>query len=214
MRKDLSFWLVITSALFLFESCHKKENNQQLSCPNPHQPAAYFPAYPKSWWDYKDNNGNKVSYRISLNYENCENACRPVFLNANKCIDGSNIITRLYIGLGETHVFSSPIYSLVKDSVLNCVYSFSTLHDPGIIVSGGGDYRRETLALDSSITLSTGEAFSHVIQVYEYDVNDSTHRYLDYFARDVGLIKRDSISAIDSTQQINILTLDSYYVNN
>lgn len=50
--------------------------------------------------------------------------------------------------------------------------------------------------------------------MYEYHIFDSLHRYYDYFAKDIGLIKRDSVNPQDTTDLIEILRLDDYSIEN
>ncbi len=50
--------------------------------------------------------------------------------------------------------------------------------------------------------------------MYEYDELNSSHRYYDYFAKNIGLIKRDSVSSNDTTKLIEILRLENYHVEN
>jgi hypothetical protein len=191
--------------------CNKEKKD---TCINPEIPGDYFPAYPNTWWEYRDNNNALIKYRISSSYEDCEKKCRPVFLNINKCIDGNSLIYGFGAGLGTWAVVESPIYSLNIGDTLICPISFSTfkitpsMRPPIENIS----FRRVLLKKDTSIAVN-GIVYNNVILMKEYSLHDSLHLYYDYFSKDIGLIKRDSITQIDTSIWYNaILTLDNYYI--
>jgi hypothetical protein len=212
---------IIISLIFLYHltSCSKEENNtipvvETINCTNQQEPGIYFPAFPKSWWNYLDKNNDTVRYEISNTYEDCEGKCRPIFLNLNKCIQGNSLMQSFYAGLGTSATIESPIYSTIRDSVLVCPISFSTFKQINAFL-GQEDvpYRRNTNNVDTNITVN-GINYINVIIVYEYNKFDSSHRYYDYFSRNIGLIKRDSVNINDTTDLIEILRLQNYHIEN
>lgn len=200
--------------VFLFVSC-KKDKTINDDCTDIEQPGEYFPAFPNSWWEYTDQNNNPIRFEISSNYEMCDGKCRPIFLNLDKCISKNSIRHTIYIGQGYFTTVSSPIYSLSIDSVLWCPVSFVTLHGQYAAASGSSDIRyiRITKNIDTSLIID-GNNYINVIEVYEYDKLVSNHRYLDYFAKGIGLIKRDSLNASDTTIHTQILKIEDYFIGN
>lgn len=207
--KSSTIFILLFSMALLIQSCKKDSSD---ACTDKQLPGAYFPAYPKSWWSYMDYNNNLIRYQISDDYRDCEGACRPVFLNLDKCIQGEWFIQRFYTGQGKTATVPSPIYSLTLDSVLVCPVSFSTFQQTTAFL-GEEDvpYRRKTILKDTLITLNY-QTYTNVIVVKEYNIFDSTHLYYDYFSKDIGLIKRDSVDVNDPTHLIQILKLVDFSI--
>ena len=212
---------IIISLIFLYNltSCSKEENNtpsivETINCTDQQEPGDYFPAFPKSWWNYLDKNNDTVRYEISNTYEDCEGKCRPTFLNLNKCVQGTSLMHRFYAGLGVSATIESPIYSIVKDSILVCPISFSTFKQQNAFL-GQEDiqYRRKTTTIDTNIIVN-GINYTDVLIVYEYNKFDSSHRYYDYFSKNIGLIKRDSVNINDTTDLIETLRLQNYHIEN
>lgn len=207
---------ILVMFLYNISSCTSDDNQivGDAACLSPELPGDYFPAFPKSWWSYYNMNNELVEFNISTNYEICEEKCRPIFSNLNKCIQGSSFIHRFYAGLGTSATVESPIYSTAIDSVLVCPVSFSTFkEETAFIHLKEVPYRRITTKLDTSLTVN-GTTYNNVLVMFEYNKFDSLHRYYDYFAKDIGLVKRDSVSHSDSTQLIEILRLDTYHIEN
>lgn len=203
--------------LFIFSVSCRKENGKEVvaqGCDNIEEPGQYFPGYPNSWWKYFDQNLDTISYSVSSSNKMCNGVCRPVFVNIDKCISGKGFVHNFYAGLGTTATIVSPIYSLTLDSVLICPVSFATLQEQSNFLSSEDiRYRRITTNLDTNILIN-GTNFLDVIEVYEYDKLTISHRYFDYFAKDIGLIRRDSLDGTDTTIHIPILILDNYFIGN
>lgn len=191
----------------------KEENND---CINPELPDDYFPAYPNSWWSYINALGDTVVYEISDSYVECEGKCRPIFLNRNKCIQNNSLVFSFYAGLGTGGAITSPIYTLKKDSTMHCTISFSTSNEMAPYSPGESEnwrYKRVTTNIDTALIINNVN-YSNVIEVYEYDLLNSNHRYFDYFSKGVGLIKRDSLNVNDTTDHVEILKLNNYFISN
>ena len=179
----------------------------------PEFPGEYFPAYPGSYWNFRKANNDPFSYTISAEYEQCEGACRPVFMNLGKCIAGAAIVHRFYAGLGITSTAHSPIYSLTEDSVMNSPVSFATLQHQDYILDNVY-CKRVTLSTDTTVTLPDLQVFQHVLVVKEYDENAPGHYYLDYFAKNTGLVRRDSVNDANPSVLNTILWLETYHIGN
>ena len=199
-------------------SCDKENDIPQIEentdCSNPELPGEYFPAYPKSWWNYTNFNNETFTIEISSNYEECEGECRPVLENINKCIQGNSLIQRFYAGMGVSSTIESPIYSTVLDSVLICPISFATFEQQEYFIGQNEiRYRRKATVIDTSIVVNS-TTYNNVLVIYEFHEFDALHRYYDYFSKDIGLVKRDSVNAQDSTDLVEILSLDNYHIEN
>ncbi|WP_107039787.1 hypothetical protein [Brumimicrobium mesophilum] len=199
----------------------KKENKddilvekENVECTHPELPGEYFPAYPNSWWNYINLNNEIVEIEISSNYQDCEGACRPVLQNINKCIQDNSLIQRFYAGQGVSSTIESPIYSTVLDSVLICPISFSTFEQQDVFLNSSDvRYRRKATTLDTTISVNS-TIYENVLVMYEFHEFDALHRYYDYFSKDIGLIKRDSVNAQDASDLIEILRLENYHIEN
>ena len=186
--------------------CNKKE---EPSCTNYQLPGAYFPAYPKTWWNYRNIDNKLVQYKISDDYYTCEGKCRPIFININKCIQGSDLLYRFYAGLGASGLAYSSIYSTQKDTIMVCGISFSTFAyiDYAPVFS----YRRKTTTVDT-VLIVLNKTYQNVIVIKETNTYNLNHRYFDYFAKDIGLIRRDSVNVNDITESIPILLLENFSI--
>lgn len=201
------FLLVIIFSLIL--GCDKENKNTL----EPQIPGEYFPAFPNTWWKYRKYNSEIIKYEISDKYEECEGKLRPIFLNAGKCIQGESIVFG-YNGPGLWAVAESPIYSLDIDREMVCPYSFVTFKES--ILMGPSveeiSFRRVLIKKDTNIAIGNTN-YKNVILVKEFSLHNSLHLYIDYFAKDIGLIKRDRIFIEDSTVElVSIMTLESYHI--
>jgi hypothetical protein len=158
-----------------------------------------------------------IKYQISSDYQEFEGKCYPVLENMKvnvqgdkAYVQGNKLIYTYYCGLGAICNFSSSIYSLTVDSIIKCYISFSTLKWSQVLPP---NIRRVTTKIDTTITVSS-TLYQNVIIVKEYDTLNMSQWHLDYFAKNVGLIKRDSVCANDTTNFITILTLDNYHIGN
>ena len=219
MRLTTKSFVLIMSLFVVLTACdifkpNDETPNDETTCTDVQLPGDYFPAYPKSWWKYYNINNKLVEYRISDDYEECHGKCLPLFENINKCVDGASLVHDFYAGLGQTATLNSPIYSTTIGDTLVCPVSFSTFKHIDFF-TGNNDipYRRVATVLDTSIAVN-GVIYDSVLVVYECNIFDSLHRYYDYFAKNIGLIKRDSVNANDSTELIEILRLEDYHVDN
>ncbi|PWH84890.1 hypothetical protein [Brumimicrobium oceani] len=209
----ISIILLLAPIMF---SCEKEDypNTGQgnTRCFDPEIPGDYFPAYANSWWSYYDENNEIFEIKIAPNYQECEGECSPILENMNRCIQGNALLQPFYAGLGTSGVATSPIYSTVLDSVLICPISFATFeYQDAFLGSNDIRYRRKATNIDTIISVNS-TVYDNVLVVYEYHIFDSLHRYYDYFAKDIGLIKRDSVNAQDTTDLIEILRLKDYSI--
>lgn len=209
MKTQSKLLIAIVVAAFML-ACNK--DSKEIAN-NPQLPGEYFPAFPNTWWNYRMYNDEIIKYEISEKYMECEGKMRPIFLNIDKCIQGESLMYG-YTAPGSYVVVESPIYSLDINRVLVCPISFSTFKET---VSMGPpvediSYRRVLITKDTNLIINN-DTFNNVIIIKEYSLHDSTHLYLDYFAKEIGLIKRDRIMTIDTaTQLVTIMTLDNYHI--
>ena len=205
---------VIISSIILFSllinSCGKDEDD---NCDNPQLPGEYFPAYPNSYWKYTTNEGKTVEYKISEKYEDCKEGCRPIFLNTNSCIHGNELVDSYSIGEGIIGILNSPIYTTILDSTFLCPHSFATLTKMDVIMELKDIIFERTLINNDTTISINSNSYSNVIIIKEIDKRDKSYFYYDFFAKDIGLIKRDLIekdtTAINTT---TIMEIESYSI--
>lgn len=206
--------ILVLVAMVAIVGCNKKDDGN--ACINPQLPGDYFPAFPGSSWKLRNFNNELIHYNISSQYEICEDKCRPRFLNINTCIQDNSLIHVFYAGLGTNARVASPIYSLQISDTLICPISFSTFKTSPSMGPPVEDisFRRVLIKQDTNLIVNNVK-YDNVILVKEYSLHDSLHMYIDYFAKDIGLIKRDSIIKIDTTIEFEtILTLEEYHIEN
>ncbi|RFC55542.1 hypothetical protein [Brumimicrobium aurantiacum] len=198
-----------------FMSCTKDNSIQEVeneSCLNPVLPGEYFPAYPNSWWKYSNEENETIVYETANKYQLCDNECRPRFLNLDKCIHENAIVHEFYSGLGASSTILSPIYTPFLDSIAVCPVSFSTFEtQDAFLHQEDVRFRRQTTVLDTNLYVD-GTIYNDVLVVYETNKFDSTHRYYDYFSKNIGLIRRDSVDQSDTTNLIELLKLEDYHL--
>jgi hypothetical protein len=201
----LSLFIVI-----LFTTTCKKDEDK---CENPQIPGEYFPAYPNTYWKYKTNKGKTVEYKISEKYEDCKEACRPVFLNTSSCIQGNQFVDSYSIGQGFIGLLESPIYTTIIDSAFLCPHSFATFFKMEVVSDIKDIYFTRTLIKEDTSISVNSKTYNNVIIVKEIDNRDTSFYYNDFFAKNIGLIKRDFIekdtTAINTT---TIMELESYNI--
>jgi len=61
----------------LNQGCKKNNNDKNEICEKIETPGEYFPAFPKSWWNYINFNNQIIKYKISDNYNYYEGTCYP-----------------------------------------------------------------------------------------------------------------------------------------
>jgi hypothetical protein len=191
------------------------------TCSPEQSPGIYFPAYPQSWWIYRNQQNQFVKFEISDKYESFYGKCVPEFLNLIQenhkvYVDGEFFFLDHYAGLGEVLESNSIIYSLIRDSIFTCPVEFSSMYVNHYFESVTDvNARRVTTALDTTVLINSSQTFSDVIIVKEYYTYGPAlnhYHFNDYFAKNIGLIKRDSIDEVshDTTQ---ILSIENYFIN-
>jgi len=182
---------------------------------NYETPCSYFPAHPGTWWNY-NTNGNEVKYEIDSVAHKVGDFYLPYFKNLDCYILGCSFFHSAYFGLGQSGHLSAPIiFETYNNEALQDISSVSF---PNLFyheyIGSPPSIRRELFAIDTSITTLTGQSFENVLIMKEFNITDSTHYYLDYFLNEIGLVKRDSVNLVDTTNLIEILTLTDYFINN
>jgi hypothetical protein len=200
----------LLAAGMLVYACKKDDSESSPYCSAPEAPGNYFPAFAGSYWNYTDQNGLPVTYSIADHYTTCHGQCRPTFENLHLCVSENTLISDVYAGMGATYEYKSWIWSAIPDSARYCFVSFSTQHTTFTPSNGGFPrYMRTAITVDTTLTIPGFPTFPQVIVMEEFDVVLPVHRYLDYFAENVGLVRRDSINVSDT---VTLLTLDNYHI--
>lgn len=204
MKASISISAAILILLSL-ASCTKEED-VKLERINPD---AYFPAYPGSYWDY-----DTTVWKISDCYVKLQGYSLPFFEQAGYHVFRSSLMHLVYAGHGQAGTATSSI--IPPGSRSFCPISFVSfeLSSVGGMGSDTNDiaYRRGTVVEDTSIIV-LNKTYSDVKIVKEWSVFDTTHLYFDYFAKDIGLIKREKAIDADPGQIVTILELHSFHIN-
>lgn len=209
VSKRTVFFLLFS---LLFSACQKDKVLNQPLCEEIIPPGAYFPGFPGSWWSYSSSMGDSFDYEMATGYKTHYFGCMPFLKSRNKYLLGSSLLQTVYVGMGGSFQIDSPIYSLIEDSIMICPISFATNKEDAFFSNiESVRFRRVTTNLDTSLTVNA-VFYSDVIEVFEFDITNPEHRYLDYFAKNVGLIRRDSLAASDTTNQIVLLQLKKYNI--
>ncbi|UKN00219.1 hypothetical protein K6119_10790 [Paracrocinitomix mangrovi] len=210
-----NLFILLIGSLFLF-SC-RKDNDISDPAENYVTPCSYFPAHPGTWWNYNSNVG-QVTFEIDSTAHLVEESYLPYFKNLDCYINGCEFYHNAYYGLGQSGYKGAPIIlEMYGNSGLQTLstVSFANLFVNEFIAGGATSiqHRRELIISDTTVSNLNGLMFNKVLVMKEYDIYDSTHYYLEYFAENVGLVKRDSINISDTNNLIEILTLDQFWIN-
>lgn len=197
------------SGSLLLVSC-KKDNEdpeEPVSCSTTETPADYFPAYSGSVWNYRDQNNNPVTYTT---HDDLNSDCWPVFVQLPAAVIGQNFQTHITAipGVAGGDYYST-IYSLDTGDVTYNYVSFATLHKIDQI-TGPPPYARVATDTTSTLTIAGFPTFEDVVIMREFNTDAPGHHYLDYFAKYVGLVRRDSINDANPGSPVTILLLESY----
>ena len=155
-----------------FDSC-KKKNKGRIVPPNP-----YFPAWPGSYWEYSD--GSKIT--VDGEYKDCHVGNEILSLPYIECSDGDVLGGQGYI-YGYDINYGDKFYGFLRET--KTITDFSRPDQ-------GHQSLRKVLNADSTITINN-QTFLHTIAVEEFDayVPGGNNFTVDFFARDLGLIRRD-----------------------
>jgi len=200
--------LAIGIALF-FVSCTKDEPGPELpkSIPN-----SYFPAYPGSWWEYSLYGSEDYKLEMDTGYYPIEynSILAPKFKGIGFYYDDARI--KSFQG-GQAPGTATWRSSRVFDGALsispNAVVPFSQWHIDYWFCSSPCCWR-DTYNPDTSI-VTNGISYNDVWVVKETS-GDSINVYYDYFAKDIGLVKRDSVDTANTVNLIEILSLENYFI--
>jgi hypothetical protein len=210
----LHYFILFIIVLLLF-SCHK---DKKIAAPSENYqiPCSYFPAHPGTWWMYITNS-EEITFEIDSIAHKVGDIYLPYFKNLDCYIKGCEFYHSAYYGLGRSGYQAAPIIlesNVNSESQTISTVSFANMFVNEFINGAGSIQHRRVLYGDtSSVTNMSGLVFDNVIVMKEFDINDTTHYYLEYFAHNIGLVKRDSINTIDTSNLIEILTLNQYFIN-
>lgn len=212
MKKESICIVLLLCTGIGFFSC-KESSDPIVGCTGTRiEPGEYFPAYPGSWWNYTTQDQTIIRWETKDEYQLADEKCLPFFTNSGRFIQGSFLAGGVYAGLGHGFFGTSAIYDLLADTASWCMLSFAKLAPNMWWTAHIPVYRRKTAILDTVIALPNGKSSGEIIRVTETCTTDSTHRYIDYFARNVGLIKRDWVNTADTTEVITVLSLKEWFI--
>lgn len=203
--------LALVSLFFIFQSCEKDE---------PNKPeltkvilSDYFPAYPGSWWNYSLY--LTESFQIEMDtgvYQINENqVLAPKFKNIAWYVEGGNIKSYQGGSAPGTAIWkSAPIFEQYGEDTPGCPVPFGQLHI-GYYFYQGPHVWRELVTADTSVSTLDGTVYNDVMMIKEIN-QDTTQVYYDYFSKNIGLVKRDSMNTLNTTEFIEILSLENYSI--
>ena len=207
--------LLVIIILLLISSCERSDESIMKIAP-----LEYFPAYPGSYWVYS----NKDTIRVNENYEKC--TYRSSDFTASEQHE-----TVLLPRLSKNNIFNSAFvkeYSITNSSGLSHDSYFREILN---IIEGGSFYITSsysghqnigiTIKTDTTIVLN-GVTFENVIVTIQYDSYfagmgktplECAH-VREYYAKNIGLIKRESRSyPVESNFHLNF-ELVEYKIKN
>lgn len=199
--------LISVLMITMFSCGDKKED-----CSSTAVLGSYFPAYPSSYWNYHNNKNGITTWRIAGDYEKFDGSCATYFNNADCYILNNSVGYSIDGELGGIKLIYSDIYPLEIGVPEYAGMSF-------IDFSIKDDYNdkpitryRESLGY-KTISLDSINIYENTLIVKEFDTLIPKYFYLDYFANNVGLVMRDSVSTdslgMDTTR---ILWLKDYKI--
>ena len=214
MKKNYLYLLVFSVSLFF--SCEKGEDADATSlCPNYVHPSNYFPAYPGTWWTYDTPYDSTYTLQIASKPKKLGDQCYPYMNEIAAAVNDNSIYHSVYTGMGSSHYEKSPIYSTALGYENWCVASFVNMSK--LTTLAGPEefkFRRVLIEQDAEIYTLNGGHYTEVLVMKEYNIDDTTRLYYDYFAPNVGLVKRDFVNYLDTTDRTEILTLKEYNITN
>ncbi len=210
-----TLWCAFAFCLWASVLACSKDGSDEEACNEPTdvpetmnsivEPSRFLPAYPGSWWHYSD--GSVIS--------TADTYTRSAVLSNNwdpnhgvdRCCIPAALKLPIYDGL--------PLYGYVRmradaPSTLSGSCCERLLSENlGEVYRWGGDHygrtQLKTMAIDTTITLSSGIAYTSVIMVKRVNgiaanYFNTTHTYtLTFYAPDVGLVKEVRVAWPDTT---------------
>ncbi len=167
-------------------------------------PSKYLPAYPGSWWTYSD--GSQIStgpaYEmravLSTNWDPNHgiDRCCPIAILRLPIYDGLPLYGYTLMRQDAPDTHGSCCERLLSET-LGDVYYWGGTHY--------GRTKLRTMAIDTTITLTSGTSYMHCIMVKgvggiyaNYFNNTGTYK-LTFYAPDIGLVKEVYIAGQDTT---------------
>ena len=211
--------------LSLFSACRKDKTEPEITieddllvvtdpCSTYVMPLDYFPAHPGSWWNYNQVGLSDQLYEIDSASKMFDGECMPYFIQLESFVRANNFTHTAYYGQGMSGVENSSIIPNSVGDTAICFISMTDLVVEDIFGTTLPHFRRILVQDDTTVTNLNGNTYSNVKVVKETYEYDSTHLYLEYFAPNVGLIKRDSIDYQNTSNITEVFTLESFFINN
>ncbi len=210
MKNNTKIYSLVTLLILtlIVTSCDDKTED----CSDKAIIGRYFPAYPGSYWNYHNSEGTITNWRIGKDFIDFDGKCTSFFSNGNYYIS-ENIAYYSFQAQGAIAIDNMPIYFETIGKSGFAAKSFINYNDNQAL-SGSVTRFRKTIGTQT-IALDCLNIFKNTLVVKEYDTLIPNNFYLDYFAKDVGLVLRERVR-IDTTgnmDTIKKLWLKSYHLN-
>lgn len=222
------FFYTCFPGFFVFFFCRKKENASTTLSTNPFptpspitqkkidtiKPDSYFPAYPGSWWTYKNSNGTTETHTVATKY--VKDIIKIYDMNTGSYItyeDTSYVPSyegqllwknnwHYYITCGAIYIPQQvPLVLNIIDSVATG-YTWST--DCIYLGDGAAEYRTKKILKKDTTIIINDVSYSPTIVVLEtysggYPSGCSTCTYnchIDriYYTKNIGITKRETLT--------------------
>ena len=172
------------------------------------EPLQYFPVYPGSFWIYNTGDTMKIydAYQSSGIIEYSQKGEETILvlpkLIANQTFNNTDVFINEYSYIGTSNW---RFLSLIEGEQ----YAISNYYQ-------GHQQFRKTIKVDTSIIIGN-RVYQDVIIIAEYEsacgYGEGCYELKDYFAKDVGLIKREYKNWQDSLFY-SVSELEGYFINN
>lgn len=202
MKNTTKIFIITIISLFLYaiSSCGNKAED----CPDGAVIGKYFPAYPGSYWDYHNDEGTITNWTIGSDYRLFDDNCASYF-STSDCYIIDNKAKYSFQAIGTIAIDNIPIYYETIGKSGYAAMSFVTFEKDQAI-TGNVTRFRKTIGI-KDIALDCLNIFNNTLIVKEFDTLTTNYFYLDYFAKDIGLVLReivniDTSGTMDTTRKL------------
>ena len=202
MRTTISGLVFMLVAVLLLTSCKKNDSYNYV------YPKTYLPAYPGSYWDYSNGERSSVDPEYQLySYETSVSSNVKSGTVYVPRLDGQYLYE--YSITQNSTVY--PVKKLLEETVSSDPWVVNVLNNEKID-------RETTQILDSLVIHYPGKdsVFRNVVVVVEYIDSLTAQRWnvKEYYAKNVGLIRRDINNPWDNQDSVVEKEIRGYFINN
>lgn len=221
MKKFSAFGIIALSLVLL--ACNKFNWKSQIET---EEPLSYFPAYPGSYWVYDNNETLRVADQYELYVFNTNGytaepkydtlklpkLLKNVFFNP---LDNETYVKGYSLSKSNTANYKDPSFKFILHTTEDKEFSIGAAIQDRKITG-------KTIKTDTSIYIGN-TFYQDVIVTVQFDYACVNHTngspeecatLREYYAKDVGLIKRELKNYNTNNQFVTDFELNSYFINN